>query len=300
MTYEEAREYIKAAGKEQPDFLEHRNLKKLLFALGSPEERLRFVYIAGSRGRRAVQRFISAILGQAGYCTGTVRLPLTEQPEMAVCADGEHISCKRYAEAVERIRQASDKLEQEGYDRPTEAQLEAAVIFLCLDRERCEITVVEASDDPVSEVLAVMINAVCSVFVPILPEEEHAGAADREEPAVRAAAAIRPGVPIVTGRQPESVMRVLAEEADHNNSNLRNVSLDRIVMVDDTQQPNLFEYKYHKNLKVWPDEQWQAENAAVAVETAELLGDWGFDISENAIRCGLEEVRSLTTDPTAQ
>ena len=34
MTYEEAREYIKAAGKEQPDFLEHRNLKKLLFALG--------------------------------------------------------------------------------------------------------------------------------------------------------------------------------------------------------------------------------------------------------------------------
>ena len=95
-------------------------------------------------------------------------------------------------------------------------------------------------------------------------------------------------------------MRVLAEEADHNNSNLRNVSLDRIVMVDDTQQPNLFEYKYHKNLKVWPDEQWQAENAAVAVETAELLGDWGFDISENAIRCGLEEVRSLTADPTAQ
>lgn len=299
MTYEEAREYIKAAGKEQSDFPEHRNLKKLLFALGSPEERLRFVHIAGSRGRGAVRRFISAILRQAGYRTGTVRLPLTEQPEKAVYVDGEQISCKRYAEAVERICQASDKLEQEGYDRLTEAQLEAAAIFLCLERERCEITVMEASDDPVSEVLTVMTNAVCSVFVPILPEDEHAGAADLEELAVRAAAAIRPGVPIVAGRQPEEVMRVLAEEADHNNSNLRNVSLDRIVMVDDTQQPNLFEYKYHKNLKVWPDGQWQAENAAVSVETAELLGDWGFDISENAIRCGLEEVRSLPEDTTA-
>ncbi len=38
MTYEEAREYIKAAGKEQPDFLEHRNLKKLVVCSGSPKD----------------------------------------------------------------------------------------------------------------------------------------------------------------------------------------------------------------------------------------------------------------------
>ncbi|MBR4754796.1 MAG: bifunctional folylpolyglutamate synthase/dihydrofolate synthase, partial [Lachnospiraceae bacterium] len=69
MTYEEAREYLNnvAAGGS---VLGLENITALLEELGNPQDKLKFVHIAGTNGKGSTLAFISTILKESGYKVG--------------------------------------------------------------------------------------------------------------------------------------------------------------------------------------------------------------------------------------
>ena len=70
MNYPESREYLKELLKVGSIYgLE--TMGELLKRLGDPQRNLRFVHIAGTNGKGSVLSYLTSVLSEAGYCTGS-------------------------------------------------------------------------------------------------------------------------------------------------------------------------------------------------------------------------------------
>ena len=75
MSYEQAMAYMDKAG-QYGSVLGLENITELMRRLGNPEERLKFVHIAGTNGKGSVGAYITAILAKAGYLVGRYVSPV--------------------------------------------------------------------------------------------------------------------------------------------------------------------------------------------------------------------------------
>ena len=75
MNYEEARNYLDQVSKGG-SVLGLDNMRELLNRLGNPQDRLKFIHIAGTNGKGSVLAYLSTILTEAGYRTGRYISPV--------------------------------------------------------------------------------------------------------------------------------------------------------------------------------------------------------------------------------
>ena len=60
-------------------------MRALLERLGNPQDRLRIVHVAGTKGKGSTSAMIAAVLQAAGYRTGLFTSPHLERVEAAHC-----------------------------------------------------------------------------------------------------------------------------------------------------------------------------------------------------------------------
>ena len=78
MTYPEALSYIHSRPKLSKK-LGNDALNALLFELGSPEKKLKFIHVAGTNGKGSVCAMTDSILRESGYKTGLFTSPFIER-----------------------------------------------------------------------------------------------------------------------------------------------------------------------------------------------------------------------------
>ena len=66
---------------------------ELLARLGNPQEQLRIVHVAGTKGKGSTSVMIAAMLTAAGYRTGVFSSPHLEQIEERFAADEPWLAC---------------------------------------------------------------------------------------------------------------------------------------------------------------------------------------------------------------
>ena len=91
MNYEEARAYLREVELSLGWVLGLDSMKELLRRLGNPQDRLKFVHIAGTNGKGSVLAFVSQILSEAGYRVGRYISPRVFVYEEFVQINGEKI-----------------------------------------------------------------------------------------------------------------------------------------------------------------------------------------------------------------
>ncbi|MBO7519267.1 MAG: bifunctional folylpolyglutamate synthase/dihydrofolate synthase, partial [Clostridia bacterium] len=138
MNYNEATEYINAAGLlgSKPGL---KRIEKLCRLLGDPQEKTRFVHIAGTNGKGSTAAMISGILTAAGYKTGLYTSPHLCFFEERISVGGAPIGKNRLADIIGRIKECADKMS----DKPTEFEIATAAAFLYFCEEKCDIAVLE-------------------------------------------------------------------------------------------------------------------------------------------------------------
>src|SRR5439155_2878687 len=76
----------------QPSDLKLDRMRTLLDLLGRPQDALRIVHIAGSKGKGSTSAMLASVLGRAGYRTGLFTSPHLTITEERIQVDGEPIS----------------------------------------------------------------------------------------------------------------------------------------------------------------------------------------------------------------
>src|SRR4051794_13806521 len=121
-------------------------MRRLLTALGSPQERYRAVHVVGTNGKSSTVRFTAALLEAHGLRTGSYLSPhLTSFAERIRIGDAD-LTGAEFGAAVQRAAAAAAKVDRtlSGGERVTQFELLTAAAFSELARREVEVAVIEA------------------------------------------------------------------------------------------------------------------------------------------------------------
>jgi dihydrofolate synthase/folylpolyglutamate synthase len=121
-------------------------MRRLLTALGSPQERFRAVHVVGTNGKSSTVRFTAALLEAHGVRTGAYLSPhLTSYAERIRIGDAD-LSPRDFGAAIQRAAMAAAMVDRTlpGGERVTQFELLTAAAFSELARHEVEVAVIEA------------------------------------------------------------------------------------------------------------------------------------------------------------
>ena len=89
-------------------------IRTVLDALGRPQDRLRFVHVAGTNGKGSVCAMLESGLRSGGRRTGLFTSPHLSEPTERIRIDGVSLSAERFADAFNRIHAVVERLVADG------------------------------------------------------------------------------------------------------------------------------------------------------------------------------------------
>jgi dihydrofolate synthase/folylpolyglutamate synthase len=121
-------------------------MRRLLTALGSPQEKFKAVHVVGTNGKTSTVRMTAAILRRHGYRVGGYFSPHLVSFAERVRVDDQDVSGAEFAAAVQRAAAAADKVNRTAPpdDHVTQFELLTAAAFDHFARAGVDVAVVEA------------------------------------------------------------------------------------------------------------------------------------------------------------
>src|SRR3712207_1673115 len=166
MNYNEALAYIHGVEKFGM-VLGLDTIRNLLNRLGNPQNRLKFVHIAGTNGKGSTSAFVSNTLVKAGYRTGLYTSPFLERFNERIKIDGIDIGDQELAECVMEVKKKIDEMLEDGLNHPTEFEIITALAFYYFDKMDVDIVVLEVGlggrYDATNVIDSVLVSAIASI-----------------------------------------------------------------------------------------------------------------------------------------
>lgn len=117
-----------------------RTTRRLLQALGNPQESLRAVLVAGTNGKGSTAALLASMASEAGYRTGLYTSPHLESVTERIRIGGDCLAVERLADIVDEVVTAADAAL--GYP-PTYFEALTAAAFKVFAEEKMDLAVVE-------------------------------------------------------------------------------------------------------------------------------------------------------------
>src|SRR3954463_14726834 len=145
MTYAEAERYLLSLELFGMRFGLDR-MRRLMTALGSPQERYGTIHVAGTNGKSSTVRMAAAILRRHGLRSGSYLSPHLVSFTERIRIDDTDLSEERFAAAVARAKRAAEKVDRtlEEGDRVTQFEALTAAAYSELAEAGADVVVVEA------------------------------------------------------------------------------------------------------------------------------------------------------------
>ncbi len=286
MTYEEALSYIHSICWKGSKLGLDRT-RELLGKLNDPQKELKFIHIAGTNGKGSTAAMLSSILEEAGYRVGLYTSPFINRFNERMQVNHQPIPDEELAALTEYVRPHADAMA----DSPTEFELITALAMVWFARQKCDIVVLEVGmggeldstniiDVPEAAVIAAMGLDHVKELGPTMADIARAKAG-----------IIKEGGRVVSyGGNPEAD-EVIAAVCRTRNASLRLPDFSAIVPGDFGLEGQTFSYKGWRGLRIPLVGAYQMNNAAVVLETVEVLRQRGWNISDEAVRQGLADTR---------
>lgn len=271
-------------------------IRELLERLGRPQDRLKFVHVAGTNGKGSICAYLASILGAAGYRTGMFTSPYIERFEERIRVDGTMISPDDLRDVTLAVREHAEAMAEETGDHPTEFELMTAVALEHFARCGCDIVVLEVglggrldSTNVIDAPEACVIARIGLDHTALLGNTLAAIAGEK-------AGIIKEGSAVVSWPQEPEAMAVIEHAAAEHGCELRMPDFAQLeegaVKWEDGASPfRPFSYKEWADLRTGILGSYQPQNATVALEAVDVLRGRGWRIPDEAVRAGVAQTR---------
>lgn len=260
-------------------------ITQLLHTLGDPQDKLRFVHIAGTNGKGSCAAMLASVLKAAGYKTGLFTSPYLHRFNERMRINGLEIDDAGLAALVERIKPAADAMT----DHPSEFELTTAAAMLYFAETDCGAVVLETGLGGRFDATNVIKAPECCVITNIGLDHTGVLGSTVEEIAGEKAGIIKDGCPCVLYCQSENVMDVIRRACRERKAPLTITQPAALTPGFDSTDGQSFTYKGEEYALPLLGRA-QLYNAAACIETVGLLNNRGFSIDSLALEAGLYAV----------
>lgn len=257
--------------------------QELLSKMGSPQNNLQFVHVAGTNGKGSVSAMISNILRVGGYKTGLYTSPFIMDFSERMQVNGFPISGDELADITAFCAPLAVLMK----DKPTEFELTTAIAMEFFKRNSCDVVVLETGMGGRLDSTNIIDSPLCSVITNIGLDHTRELGDTVEKIAFEKAGIIKSGRPTIIYELSPSVTEVIEHRCRELSSPLTKTEFDKIVPISDSRRSQTFSYKLHSNLCIPFLGTHQLHNASVVLETVDILRGCGFHISDSAVYTGL-------------
>ena len=286
MTYNEALTYIHSICWKGSKLGLDRT-RELLGKLGNPEKQLKFIHIAGTNGKGSCAAMLSSILEEAGYHTGLYTSPFINRFNERMQIDHQCIPDDELAELTEYIRPFADGME----DSPTEFELITALAMVYFARHKCDIVVLEVGmGGELDSTNIIDVPEAAVIMAMGLDHVKELGPTMADIARAKAGIIKEGGDVVIYGGNPEADP-VFEEVCAQRSAKLHKADFSAIVPGPFGLDGQSFSYGAWKDLQIPLVGVYQMRNAAVVLETVQVLRGKGWHISDAAVASGLKNTR---------
>ena len=285
MNYSEAIEYIHSVNWMfcNPGL---DRVRTLCHALGDPQDKLRFIHVAGTNGKGSFCAMLDSILRSEGYKVGLFTSPYIMEFGERMRVDGESIPDGELCALVERVKPIADAME----DKPTEFELITALAFLYFAEQKCDFVVLECGLGGRLDATNIIKTPILSVITGIALDHTAILGDTHEKIAAEKAGIIKSGVPTLWCGSHEGAEKVIREKAQEIGSEFINIDRSTMNVKNMTLDGTDFDFGKHRDMHIPLLGAYQPMNASNVLTSIDILRELGVKIDEKSVKSGLESV----------
>jgi dihydrofolate synthase/folylpolyglutamate synthase len=244
------------------------NTRRLAASAGHPEEKLRFIHVAGTNGKGSTCAMLESIYRAAGWRVGLFTSPHLVSFVERIQINRKPIEPADVSRLVDKMR--NDALfSAEEESRPTFFEVVTVMALKYFAEQQCELVILETGLGGRLDATNI-VRPLASVITNVQFDHQQWLGQTLPEIAREKAGIIKPGVPIITATDAPDALQVIIDTAKELRSSLTIVN--------------------HKldDFEIALGGEHQRMNAAVAVKVTEILATQ-FPVTEVDLRRGLKE-----------
>lgn len=284
MNYDQALNYIHSLNKFgiNPGL---ERVEALCAAVGDPQDKLKFVHIAGTNGKGSTSTMVACALSFSGKKTGLFTSPFVTDFRERICIDGEMVDKELFARVVTELEPIVSTLAEKNM-QPTEFEVITAAAFMIFERSGCDVCVLEVGLGGRLDSTNVIPTPLVSVIASIsLDHTAILGDTVEQIAAEKCGIIKQDGRTVCYPMQQESVEQIIKETCAVKNNTFTKPRLDKLSGIVNCIDGVSFTY-CGTDYKLSMSGEYQVYNAVTALETCSLLG-----IDAVSTKRGIESAR---------
>ena len=275
------------------------NIRKLLEALGNPQNNYLKVQVAGTNGKGSVCAFLDSICNAAGIHAGSFTSPHLISITERIRINGGDIREKNFSKYATLVREAAESLLAEGELEylPTFFEQVTAIALIAFADAGVELAILETGLGGRLDATTAANAEIAAITRIDLDHQEYLGYT-LTDIALEKVAIIRSDSKVIALHQSREVEQAISGRC--REVGVEPIWTPKAVEIKDVPVilPTLYgsiqtSKTLYKGLEFWDMlGKHQFEDAALAIEVAELLGDYAFNMSTERISIGLMNARN--------
>ena len=253
--------------------------------LNNPQEKQKFIHIAGTNGKGSCTEMMTNILLKFGYKVGKFISPHLIEYNERISVNNINIS----NEEMEKIIEEIDPLIMEyGKENVTLFELETIMAIIYFYRKKCDIAVMEVGLGGMYDCTNIVYPEI-SIINSIGYDHMQLLGNSIEEIASQKAGIIKKNSKTVYICQENEADNVIINKCKEENNKLYLIKKEDVKNYSYNNEFQEFDYKDYKNVKVKLKGKSQIYNAIICLEAVNILKD-KYKLPEEKVREGLESV----------
>lgn len=256
--------------------------------LGHPEEKLKFIHIAGTNGKGSCTEMMTNIFFKSGYKVGKFISPHLIKYNERISVNNVNITNKEMEEIITILDSLVKEYNATHERNVTLFELETTMAIVYFESQKCDVAVMEVGMGGLYDCTNVIYPEI-SIINSIGYDHMNVLGNSLEEIAFQKAGIIKKNSNTIYISQSASVDKVIIDKCKKENNKLHLINKKDIQNYLYNKEFQSFDYKQYKNVKIKLKGESQIYNASICLEAVEILKK-RYNLPEEKVREALEDV----------
>lgn len=245
------------------------NIIKLCTFFGNPQDKIKCIHIGGTNGKGSTSNMLASVLQESGYKVGLYNSPHLIDFTERIKINGTNCDKTFVYDFIQKLKNLPEDIQ------PSFFEFTTIMAFEYFYRQQVDIAIIEVGlggrlDS--TNIITPLVSAITNVQL----DHQNILGDTVEEIAAEKAGIVKPGIPVISGDENESVKNIIKKKAEHENAPFIDASLLQTDLVSDLQG------------------NYQKKNIKVVVALIQELEKLDYAVSDENIREGLLNVHRNT------